>query len=183
MMTDQRRRERPERARVAPSRTAGARTATTSTRTTSRLKARSTPRRSVRAGHATAPAKQATRADQAPPEHAGVTRTNRRQSSPSVRRRRSRLAIGVFAVLFTGFLVAFVYPTGTFLRQRSQLSAAENRLQILETQTKALNDDSARLHTDAEIERVAREQYGLTRPGETPYVLVPAPTPPPAPAG
>jgi len=31
------------------------------------------------------------------------------------------------------------------------------------------------------VERRAREDYGLVRPGETPYVLVPAPPPTTAP--
>lgn len=93
----------------------------------------------------------------------------------------------MFAVLLVGFVVAFVYPTRTYLRQRTELSAAETRLEVLERETKVLEAESARLESDAEIERVAREQYGLIRPGETPYVLVPEPdraaTPAPIPAG
>ncbi len=84
----------------------------------------------------------------------------------------------MFAVILVGFVVAFVYPTRTFLRQRTELSAAETRLQVLERETKSLEADSARLGSDAEIERVAREQYGLIRPGETPFVLVPESTTP-----
>ena len=75
-----------------------------------------------------------------------------------------------------GFVVAFVYPTRTYLRQRTALSAAETRLQVLERETRILENESTRLASDAEIERVAREQYGLLRPGETPWVLVPETT-------
>ena len=42
--------------------------------------------------------------------------------------------------------------------------------------------ESKRLSTDSEIERLAREKYGLVKPGERPYVILPAPTsstPPP----
>jgi cell division protein FtsB len=46
--------------------------------------------------------------------------------------------------------------------------------------------ESKRLSTDSEIERLAREKYGLVKPGERPFVILPAPTsttaPPPAPA-
>ncbi len=81
-------------------------------------------------------------------------------------------------MLLVGFVVAFVYPTRTYLRQRTELSAAETRLQVLERETRVLEAESARLETDAEIERIAREQYGLIRPDETPFVLVPETAPP-----
>jgi cell division protein FtsB len=77
---------------------------------------------------------------------------------------------------FVAVLFAFVYPTRTYLHQRQQLNDAERRLEVLKQSTKALEHDSERLQTDAEVERRAREDYGLVRPGETPYVLVPAPT-------
>jgi cell division protein FtsB len=73
-----------------------------------------------------------------------------------------------------GFLFAFVYPTSTYVRQRSQLSKASERLERLERETERLQEESERLQGDAEVERLAREQYGLVRPGESPYVLVPA---------
>ncbi|HUV11565.1 MAG TPA: septum formation initiator family protein [Acidimicrobiia bacterium] len=85
-------------------------------------------------------------------------------------------------MLLVGFVVAFVYPTRTYLRQRTELAAAETRLDVLERETRALETDSTRLESDAEIERVAREQYGLIRPNETPYVLVPETAPPTTPS-
>jgi cell division protein FtsB len=95
----------------------------------------------------------------------------------------------LLGLLLVAFLFAFVFPTQTFLRQRTEISSAERRLQELERQTRELERDNERLHGDGEIERMAREQYGLVRPGETPFVLVPqAPsattttTPPPEPA-
>jgi cell division protein FtsB len=76
---------------------------------------------------------------------------------------------------FVAVLFAFVYPTQTYLHQRKELNAAERRLQVLEQNTKSLQRDSDRLQSDPEVERRAREDYGLVRPGETPYVLVPSP--------
>jgi len=87
------------------------------------------------------------------------------------------VATAVCAVLLLGFVVAFVYPTRTYLRQRTEMSVAETRLDVLERETRTLEADSRRLESDAEIERVAREQYGLIRPNETPWVLVPETTP------
>lgn len=80
------------------------------------------------------------------------------------------LGLVLVAVLF-----AFVYPTRTFVKQRQELDAAERRLEVLVESTRDLERDNARLQSDAEVERRAREDYGLVRPGETPYVLVPAP--------
>ncbi len=74
-------------------------------------------------------------------------------------------------------LFAFVYPTRTFVQQRKGVTDAERRLEVLEQSTEALRRDNARLQSDAEVERRAREDFGMVRPGETPYVLVPAPPP------
>lgn len=80
----------------------------------------------------------------------------------------------MLGLLVIAFLFAFVYPTRTFLNQRDDLSASEQRLHTLQDQTAKLKRETAKLDTDAEIERRAREQYGLVRPGEMPYVLVPS---------
>ena len=93
--------------------------------------------------------------------------------------RRRRVLIGVVGALaLVGFLFAFVYPTRTYLAQREQIGRAEDRLTVLRQQTAALERETKGLGGDAEIERIAREQYGLVRPGETPYVIVPPETTP-----
>ncbi len=98
-------------------------------------------------------------------------------------RRRRYTVIGLLvALLLLGFLFAFVYPTRTYLKQREQIQASQERLDVLQQQTASLERDTQRLQGDAEVERIAREQYGLVRPGETPYVLVPSTTPTTAPA-
>jgi cell division protein FtsB len=94
---------------------------------------------------------------------------------PRSRGRRSTLVLLLLGLALVAVLFAFVYPTRTYINQRNQLSSAERRLQVLEESTSVLEHDNARLQSDAEIERRAREDYGLVRPGETPYVLVPAP--------
>jgi cell division protein FtsB len=71
-------------------------------------------------------------------------------------------------------LLAFL-PARTYIAQRHHLSAAEDRSRILAEQNKELADRVARLHTDAEIERLAREQYDLVKPGEEAYAILPAP--------
>jgi cell division protein FtsB len=96
-----------------------------------------------------------------------------------VRRRRALLTVALLGLLIVGSLFAFVYPTRTFLHQRDDLQTAERRLDVLRAQTHRLRAASKRLQGDAEVERIARGEYGLVRPGETSYVVVPA-APPPA---
>ena len=78
--------------------------------------------------------------------------------------------------------VAFValFPSRTYLAQRRDLQGAERRLAVLGAESARLAERAAALRTDAEIERLAREQYGLVRPGEEAYAVLPAPVPPPA---
>jgi cell division protein FtsB len=75
-------------------------------------------------------------------------------------------------------LLVFVFPTRTYLSQRRQLTSAANQLQVLDQQNAQLTAQVARLQTDGEIERLAREQYHLVRPGERAFAILPAPAPP-----
>jgi cell division protein FtsB len=92
-----------------------------------------------------------------------------------MRRRRGAVVVLLLGLALVVVLFAFLYPTRTFFQQRKEVTAAEERLQVLEDSTQTLKRDNARLQSDAEVERRAREDYGLVRVGETPYVLVPAP--------
>jgi cell division protein FtsB len=87
----------------------------------------------------------------------------------------------VWGCLATGVLLAvlglFAFPTRTYLDQRRQLTAATHDVQTLNQQNEALQQRADQLHTDAEIERLAREQYHLVKPGERAFAILPAPTP------
>jgi cell division protein FtsB len=80
----------------------------------------------------------------------------------------------------TGLLLALglgVFPTRSFLDQRADVSDAERRLAVLREQNEALADQLERLSTPEEVERLAREEYNLVRPGEEAYSVLPAPLP------
>jgi cell division protein FtsB len=98
-----------------------------------------------------------------------------RQSSRRERRRPS-MRLALFLVVLVGLLFAFVYPTRTFLDQRAETNKARAQLELLESESARLARESRRLSTPSEIERLAREKYGLVQPGERPFVIVPAPT-------
>jgi cell division protein FtsB len=107
-----------------------------------------------------------------------------RNPAVTEQRRRRRLLVrvalagmGVVALLFV-----VVFPARTLLAQRQQTDKPRKTLELLQEQSRKLEEESRRLQNDAEVERMAREQYGFVYPGEQPFVVVPPPTTtPPAP--
>ena len=97
--------------------------------------------------------------------------------APSRTRRRLPRALwpALVSVALVGVLFLAVFPTRTYLTQRASTSAAEERLRVLREENTALEARIARLHRDGEIERIAREQYNLVRPGEEAYAVLPPP--------
>jgi cell division protein FtsB len=110
-------------------------------------------------------------------------RPKAKKPSPEVVRRR-KIVVRVALVLAIGVAVlfVFVFPASTLLDQRGETDRARDVLELLRAQNAQLDAEARRLHDDAEIARIAREQYGMVRPGETPYVPVPASTTTTAPA-
>jgi cell division protein FtsB len=81
----------------------------------------------------------------------------------------------VLAVLLLGALaltVSGILPFRQLVSQQRQIEHTQNQLAALEHENQVLAEDIEMLGTDAEIERIAREQYGLVRPGEVAYVVV-----------
>ena len=98
-------------------------------------------------------------------------RTGRRKAT-------ARAALG--SVVLVGLLFAFVYPTRTFLDQRADTNKARAQLELLRSENARLAQETKKLKSDSEIERRGRA-YGLVKPGEQPFVIIPAPpTAPPA---
>ena len=82
------------------------------------------------------------------------------------------------SVVLVGVLFAGVFPTRTYLAQRTSVARAEKQLEVLEEQNRELEQRAARLRSNAEIERLAREQYNLVKPGEEAYAVLPPPAAP-----
>jgi cell division protein FtsB len=97
-------------------------------------------------------------------------------------RRRGSWTAAVIASVVVGTLFLGVFPARTYLAQRRSLAAAQARVTVLAKQNAALDQESKKLLTDAEIERLAREQYNLVRPGEQAYAILPGPQPAAPPA-
>jgi cell division protein FtsB len=91
---------------------------------------------------------------------------------------RQRAGIAAAALAVVGVLALAVFPTQAYLAQRHHHDDLTNQAASLEATNRQLRDRAAQLQTDAEIERLARLQYHLVRPGEEAYVILPDDTPP-----
>lgn len=94
--------------------------------------------------------------------------------------RRRFLVPTLGSMVAVGGLLIGVFPTRALLDQRAAIADADARLAAVDARNQELEDRVAALGTDAEIERIAREQYNLVYPGEEAYGLLPAPPTPPA---
>jgi cell division protein FtsB len=82
-----------------------------------------------------------------------------------------------------GVLLVLVLPTRAWLDQRAEVNDAERKLAVLQAANGELEARVAALQTPAEIERVARQQYSLVKPGERVYSVQPPALPGGLPAG
>jgi cell division protein FtsB len=81
-----------------------------------------------------------------------------------------RIALAVFVLLTVAMLLLAVFNEKGALQvhaQAKKLAAIESEIAILDGQNKQLNSDIQALRTDpAAIEKVAREELKLVKPGE-----------------
>lgn len=83
----------------------------------------------------------------------------------------ARVVVG--SLVLVALLFMFVFPTRSVLAQRRQLDRARHDLAVLQTENERLGREAARLSTDEEIERIAREQFHMVYPGEQAYAVIP----------
>jgi len=96
-----------------------------------------------------------------------VRRTGRRAMWPA-------LATAVFAA----FISLGVLPARTYLEKKEAVATAEADLAALRARNDKAQAHVDALKSDAEIERIAREEYGLVKPGDEKYQVLPAPEQP-----
>lgn len=106
-----------------------------------------------------------------------------RRAGPGPRARALRtvrlLGVAAGTAALAAVLGLGVFPTRTWLDQRAATGEAERRIAALRERSAALEERIEQLETDAEIERIAREQHNLLMPGERAFVVLPPPSPPP----
>ncbi len=104
-----------------------------------------------------------------------MTDTLERRIAPGPRKQRWGWVLAVVLLGALALTVSGVFPFRQLIEQRRAVEEGRQQLTALEEENRRLEDDVAALYTDEEIERVARDQYGLVRPGETGYVIVSPP--------
>ncbi len=78
------------------------------------------------------------------------------------------LSLAAVVVLFVA-----VYPTQALLDQQEETKETAADLQAVENENLQLEERVAELQTDAAIEQLARDEYGLVYPGEEAYAILP----------
>ncbi|MGH9095222.1 MAG: FtsB family cell division protein [Acidimicrobiales bacterium] len=91
---------------------------------------------------------------------------------------RRRVKIAVAAVVLLAVVALFALPVRTLLAQRQSLAVSHHRMQVLTHENGQLRRQAADLQNTAKIEQIARQQYGLTRPGTEAYAILPPAAPP-----
>jgi cell division protein FtsB len=87
----------------------------------------------------------------------------------------ARTRIAVASLAFTAMMFLFVFPTRSYLAQQRQVGRARHAVEVLKAQNEELARQANRLKTPSEIERLAREQFNMVRPGEEAYNVVQTP--------
>jgi cell division protein FtsB len=87
-----------------------------------------------------------------------------------LRRRLAFVAIGVFSA---GIYLGFVFPTTQFIAERHQLSSAQRELAALNRSNRELSTTVAKYEDPRFLDKLARDEFGLVKPGEFSYQIMP----------
>jgi cell division protein FtsB len=82
------------------------------------------------------------------------------------------------AVTVGGIVFLFFLPGRVWLAQGRAAATANRQQTALSRENDALTQRVAQLESSAYIEQLARQEYGLVRPGEQAYGILPPATPP-----
>lgn len=87
-------------------------------------------------------------------------------------RRRGGYFIPVVLVIGLVIAVTSVFPFRRIIEQNRQVEGARTELAALRVENERLALETEALKTPSEVERLARENFGYVRPGDTSYVVV-----------
>jgi cell division protein FtsB len=84
----------------------------------------------------------------------------------------------ILALLLMGVLFSSVYPVRRYFAVRTSIAQLRSEERALDQQQQELTKREMLLQTDAEVERIAREDLAMVRPGEVAFAVVqPSPLP------
>jgi len=94
--------------------------------------------------------------------------------TPVVHETRGRRRGSFFAVVLLvglAIVLAGVFPFRQLIAQERLVDNTRAKLDALVVENQLLEEQISAVQSPAELERIAREQYGMARPGETTYVV------------
>jgi cell division protein FtsB len=89
--------------------------------------------------------------------------------------RRARLTLCA-AIVLAAVIVAAELPLGQLLQGRAAIAASTAQLQQLQAEDASLAAEVQALGQPGTIARIAHQQYGLVRPGQEAFVVLPGPS-------
>ena len=92
-------------------------------------------------------------------------------ASTAQKRKRPGAFVVVLLLVGLAIVLAGVFPFRQLIAQQRLVENTETKLEALIAENEALEAEIEAVLSPAELERIAREQYGMVRPGETSYVV------------
>jgi cell division protein FtsB len=79
--------------------------------------------------------------------------------------------IAVMLLVGLAIVLAGVFPFRQLIAQERLVDNTRDKLDALVVENELIQEQIDAVQSPAELERIAREQYGMARPGETTYVV------------
>jgi cell division protein FtsB len=78
-------------------------------------------------------------------------------------------------LVLVGAMYLFAYPARTYLDQKQAIAVQERTIAVLKAEDAKLAGESSALQSPATIARIARQEYGLVKPGQQAFMVLPSP--------
>ena len=92
-------------------------------------------------------------------------------AQPTARGGRRGSFVAVMLLVGLAIVLAGVFPFRQLIAQERLVDNTRAELESLVAENEQLQQQIDAVQSSAELERIAREQYGMARPGETTYVV------------
>ena len=79
----------------------------------------------------------------------------------------------VGSVVLSVLMLAAWFPASALYHQHQQLASTSSSLAAVRSEDAALSQEEHRLGSSSEVDRIAREQYQLVKPGQQAYEVLP----------
>jgi len=85
--------------------------------------------------------------------------------------------ITMAVMVLVGAMYLFAYPARTYLAQKQAIAVQERTIAVLKGEDSKLAGESSALQNAGTIAHIARLRYGLVKPGQQAFMVLPSPGP------